>query len=201
MIKTVTIVNVVRAINIRLERDKKITIADYNLMLRGLMGENYLRKLNFTLFHIGKKPIRDYRLPVDLVIVTLLRFERLTIVRVLKDLGVNVDDYQDYLIKKYVNSYKLTNDATRNYKELLKNSIDDGYLDNYELFMLTGVNRDVIESLLVSLGLMKVTNEGIKRRFTNYEASPYIAIIKGYQKWSIVILAVICLINTIKSEV
>lgn len=201
MIKTVTVVNVVRAINNRIEHDKKISIADYNAMLRGLMGENYLRKLDFTLFHIGKKPIRDYRLPVDLVIITLLRFERLTVVRVLKDLGVNVEDYQSHLVKKYVNDYKLTNNATRKYKELLKSSLDDGYLDTYELFMLTGVNQVTIEKLIVSLGLMTITNEGMKRHFTNYEASPYIATIKGYRKWSLVILAVICLIIKLKSEV
>jgi hypothetical protein len=189
-----------KAFNKYATKQQSISVSDYNGILKRLIGDRLIRKLEYSVEQVGGRIFRNYNIPVDLAIISVIGYRKDLVSNVLLELDPSAKDIDVHFVDTYLHKYNLFSEVDDGYSEQLTTSFNEGYLSVFEMSVLGGVKCSAIYDYLADMGLIEIVNEGITRRLTKANASPYISMIRGYRKWSLTILATVIVLNYIKNE-
>jgi hypothetical protein len=199
--KKTNVFTFLKAFNKYANKKERLTSSDYNAMLKRLISDRLIRKLDYTIESIGRRAVKNYEIPVDIAIISVIGYGKDLVSNVLLELDSTATDIDVHFVDTYISKYLLFIDIDESYAEQLTTSFNEGYLSVFEMSVLGGVKRSTIDKYLCDMGLIEIVNEGLTRRLTKANASPYIATISGYRKWSLLIFAAVIVLNYIESEV
>lgn len=194
MSKTIHLIELVSLINKNLPHSEMITVANYSSYIKELIGERLTGRLDYKLRQIGKKNIRDYSLPIDLVVISLMRFEKANAELMALDLGLT-EGIDAYLVGQYVHEFILFEKVNQDFKEKLTDIFKVGYFDEYELYLFTGVNYGKVKDYLTRLRLTDMSAGVSKKRLIRSNALSYMATVRNRKRWNKTVMAAIILLH------